>query len=179
MKMKEHLDQAKVANQDAALAKEAGQAFYNSSPFTLRRLLDNPKQLRANFEAYLNGFSVNVQEILLKFKFHNQIPTLSDAGAVGYEPDSELRDTEQVPFLEEGGIQTFFKRECLPYVPDAWIDESKTKIGYELSFTRYFYKPQPLRTLDEIKADIFAVESESEGLLEKILGGSKEEVCHE
>ena len=89
---------------------------------------------------------------------------------VEYEPDSELRDTEQVSFLEEGGIQAFFKRECLPYVPDAWIDESKTKIGYELSFTRYFYKPQPLRTLDEIKADILAVEQKSEGILESILG---------
>ncbi len=57
----------KVANQDAALSKEARQAFYNASPFTLRRLLDNPKQLKANFEAYLNGFSANVQEILTKF----------------------------------------------------------------------------------------------------------------
>jgi len=92
---------------------------------------------------------------------------------VEYEPDSELRDTEQVSFLEEGGIGAFFKRECLPYVPDAWIDHSKTKIGYELSFTRYFYKPQPLRTLGEIKEDILAVEKESEGLLEIILSGDK------
>ena len=59
-----------------------------------------------------------------------------------YEPDSELRDTEQVPLLEAGGIEAFFRREVLPYVPDAWIDEEATKIGYEISFTRYFYKPQ-------------------------------------
>ncbi len=84
LQMKAHLDQAKVANQDAALCKEAGQAFYNASPFTLRRLLDNPKQLKANFEAYLNGFSANVVEILLKFKFFNQLATLDEADALGH-----------------------------------------------------------------------------------------------
>ncbi len=94
-------------------------------------------------------------------------------GAPEYEPDPELRDTEQVSFLEPGGIDTFFKRECLPYVPDAWIDEDKTKIGYEVSFTRVFYKPKPLRTPDEIKADIRAVEKESEGLLEEVLAGGE------
>ncbi|HEX3048471.1 MAG TPA: N-6 DNA methylase, partial [Bacillota bacterium] len=88
---------------------------------------------------------------------------------VEYEPDSNLRDTEQVPLLEEGGIEAFFKREVLPYVPDAWIDESKTQIGYEISFTRYFYKPAPMRTLEEIMADIRALEKETDGLLEEIL----------
>ena len=75
---------------------------------------------------------------------------------VEYEPDSDLRDTEQVPLLEEGGIEAFIRREVLPHAPDAWVDESGTKIGYEISFTRYFYKPQPLRTLEEIRADILA-----------------------
>ena len=60
----------------------------------------------------------------------------------------------------------------LPHVPDAWIDEPATKIGYEISFTRYFYKPQPLRTLEEIRADILAVEKETEGLLGEIIGGT-------
>jgi type I restriction enzyme M protein len=90
---------------------------------------------------------------------------------VEYEPDTDLRDTEQVPLLEEGGIEAFIRREVLPYTPDAWVDESKTKIGYEISFTRHFYKPQPLRTLEEIRADILAVEKEAEGLLEEIIGG--------
>ena len=58
----------------------------------------------------------------------------------------------------------------LPYTPDAWIKEDATKIGYEISFTRYFYKPQPLRTLKEIRADILALERETEGLLGQILG---------
>jgi type I restriction enzyme M protein len=89
---------------------------------------------------------------------------------VEYEPDSELRDTEQVPLLEEGGIEAFIRREVLPYSPDAWIDEPASKIGYEVSFTRYFYKPQPLRELHEIRADILALEKETEGLLEEIVG---------
>ena len=89
---------------------------------------------------------------------------------VEYEPDPDLRVTEQVPLLEEGGVEAFFCREVRPHVPDAWMDESKTVIGYEVSFTRYFYKPQNLRTLDEIKADIYALEQESEGLLEQIVG---------
>ena len=90
---------------------------------------------------------------------------------VEYEPDSDLRDTEQVPLLEEGGIEAFISREVLPYTPDAWIDESATKIGYEISFTRHFYKPQPLRSLDEIRADIVALEKETGGLLDEIVKG--------
>jgi type I restriction enzyme M protein len=90
---------------------------------------------------------------------------------VEYEPDSELRDTEQVPLLEEGGIEAFIRREVLPYTPDAWIKEDATRIGYEVSFTRHFYKPQPLRTLEEIRADILAIEKEAEGLLDDLLKG--------
>jgi type I restriction enzyme M protein len=86
-----------------------------------------------------------------------------------YETDTDLRDTEQVPLLEDGGIEAFFRREVLPYTPDAWIDESATKIGYEVSFTRHFYKPQPLRTLKDISADIVALEKETEGLLGEIV----------
>jgi len=89
---------------------------------------------------------------------------------VEYEPDTALRDSEQVPLLEEGGVRAFFEREVLPYTPDAWIDARKTLIGYEISFTRHFYKPVPMRTLDEIKADIYALEQETEGLLEQIVG---------
>jgi type I restriction enzyme M protein len=92
---------------------------------------------------------------------------------VEYEPDSDLRDTEQVPLLEEGGIEAFIRREVLPYTTDAWIKEEATKIGYEVSFTRHFYKPQALRTLEEISADILAIDKEAEGLLEGLLKGSK------
>ncbi len=90
---------------------------------------------------------------------------------VEYEPDADLRDTEQVPLLEEGGVEAFIRREVLPYTPDAWIKADATKIGYEISFTRHFYKPQPLRTLKEISADIRAIEEEAGGLLGEIIGG--------
>ena len=89
---------------------------------------------------------------------------------VEYEGDADLRDTEQIPLLEDGGIEAFFRREVLPYAPDAWIDESATKVGYEIPFTRYFYKPQEQRTLEEIRADIAALAAEGEGLLDQIVG---------
>lgn len=90
---------------------------------------------------------------------------------VEYEFDSNLRDTEQIPLLHEGGIEQFFKDEVLSFTPDAWIDEGKTQIGYEISFTKYFYKPVQLRTLDEIAADIKALEAETDGLLQEIIRG--------
>jgi type I restriction enzyme M protein len=100
-------------------------------------------------------------------------PTTLDGqpAVVEYEPDSDLRDTEQVPLLEDGGIEAFLSREVLPYAPDAWYVPDSVKIGHEISFTRYFYKPQPLRTLEEIRADILALEQETEGLLDEIIGG--------
>jgi type I restriction enzyme M protein len=93
---------------------------------------------------------------------------------VEYEPDSELRDTEQVPLLEDGGIEAFLRREVLPHAADAWYVPDSVKTGYEISFTRYFYKPQPLRTLEEIRGDILALERETEGLLSEIIGGARQ-----
>ncbi|WP_421735701.1 type I restriction-modification system subunit M [Cellulomonas sp.] len=92
---------------------------------------------------------------------------------VSYAPDTQLRDFEQIPLLEPAGdwrdgIEAFLLREVLPYASDAWVDESKTKIGYEISFTKHFYKPTPLRTLDEIRADIRALEAESDTLIAEI-----------
>jgi type I restriction enzyme M protein len=97
------------------------------------------------------------------------------ARVVEYEPDTELRDTEQVPLTEPAGdyadgIEAFFRREVEPYAADAWIDDSKTKIGYEISFTRHFYKPASMRTLAEIQADIRALEAETEDLIAEIAG---------
>ena len=89
---------------------------------------------------------------------------------VEYEPDTDLRDTEQIPLQEEGGIEAFLRREVLPYAADAWYQPEGVKIGYEISFTRYFYKPKPLRTLEEIRADILALEQKTEGLLLEIIG---------
>jgi type I restriction enzyme M protein len=94
------------------------------------------------------------------------------ACVVEYEPDSVLRDFEQIPLMEEGGIEAFIRREVLPYTPDAWIVEADTKVGYEISFTRHFYQPPELRTLVEISADILELEQETENLLSEITKGA-------
>jgi type I restriction enzyme M protein len=83
------------------------------------------------------------------------------------KPDANLRDTESIPLTEN--IEEYFKREVIPHVPDAWMDRSKDKVGYEISFTKYFYKYEPLRPLKEITADILALEQETEGLLKQII----------
>ena len=85
--------------------------------------------------------------------------------------DTELSDTEQIPLTYDGGIEAFMEKEVKPFAPHAWIDEKKTQIGYELSFTKYFYKPIELRPLADIIADIKALEKETDGLLNEIIGG--------
>lgn len=90
---------------------------------------------------------------------------------VEYEADTDFRDNEQIPLLEEGGIEAFFRREVLPYAGDAWLQDKKTstKIGYEISFTRHFYEPKTLRNLESIRVDIIDIERETEGLLDALL----------
>lgn len=87
------------------------------------------------------------------------------------EMDPDLKDSEIVPFTYAGGIDAFMKNEVLPYAADAVVNKKKTLIGYELSFTKYFYKPVELRTMDEIVADIWAIEDETAGMMDEILGG--------
>ncbi len=87
------------------------------------------------------------------------------------EADPDLRDTENVPFLYEGGITAFMNTEVKPYAPDAYIDEKKTAIGYEMGFTKYFYKPVQLRDMKEILADLQALEAETAGMMAEIVGG--------
>lgn len=83
--------------------------------------------------------------------------------------DVKLKDTEQVPLLYEGGIDAFLEKEVYPYFPDAYVDYNKAIVGYEISFTKYFYKPIKFRSLVDIKADIQSIENETEGLLNEIL----------
>ena len=94
------------------------------------------------------------------------------AAVVEYEPNTDLRDTEQILLQEAGGVEAFLRHEVLPYAPDAWYQADSIKIGYEISFTRYFYKPKPMRTLEEIRADILKLEKETDGLLDEILGAN-------
>lgn len=86
---------------------------------------------------------------------------------VEYETDSDLRDTENVPLKEV--IHDYFLREVRPHVDEAWINLSQTKIGYEISFNKYFYRHKPLRSLEEVTHDILALEAETDGLLKKLV----------
>ena len=88
---------------------------------------------------------------------------------VAGEADKELRDKEQIPLTYLGGIAAFMEQEVLPYAPDAYVCEEETKVGYELSFTKYFYHPVALRPVTEIVSDIRQLEQDADGLLAEIL----------
>ncbi|MHC6247215.1 type I restriction-modification system subunit M [Lactobacillus delbrueckii] len=87
------------------------------------------------------------------------------------ESDPNLRDSENIPFNYDGGIDAFIEKEVEPYAPDAYVDESKTKIGYEISFTKYFYKPVKLRDMKDILASLKELEKESDGVMDEIVEG--------
>lgn len=97
--------------------------------------------------------------------------TAPDAVAIEGEADTNLRDTELIPFTYEGGIEQFMKNEVYSYAPDAWIDEKKTTIGYEISFTKYFYKAPEIKSMKEIVDSLHALEAEADGMLSDIVGG--------
>lgn len=121
-----------------------------------------------DWDAYVKGMG-KITKTLLK-KLRPLITTVDPkCASVKGEADSSLSDTEQIPLRYEGGIEAFMQREVLPYAPDAYIDESKTQIGYELSFTKYFYRPSELRSVEEISADIRQIEQDTDGLLAQIL----------
>lgn len=93
-------------------------------------------------------------------------PTKRDSAVV---TDPSLRDTEQVPLLYPGGIDAFMEKEVLPYAPDAFYDAANVVVGYELSFTKYFYKPVELRTIADITTDINGIDGRLKGVLKDIL----------
>lgn len=111
-------------------------------------------------------WKVSVQQPLLDEQGN---PALDKKGRI--QPDKAKADTEIIPFRYEGGIEAFMDAEVRPYAPGAYIDPKATKIGYELSFTKYFYKPVQLRPMEEIVADLKALEKETDGMLAEILGG--------
>ncbi|MCF2544265.1 SAM-dependent DNA methyltransferase [Ligilactobacillus ruminis] len=91
------------------------------------------------------------------------------------ESDPNLRDSENIPLNYDGGIDAFIEKEVKPYAPDAYVDESKTKIGYEISFTKYFYKPVKLRDMKDILASLEKLEKESDGVMDEIMEGLQNE----
>jgi type I restriction enzyme M protein len=104
----------------------------------------------------------------LSFDFAQRDPSIVCDTKGRPKPDSALRDYEKVPLKED--IDTYFEQEVKPHVPDAWMDRKKDKVGYEINFTKYFYQYTPLEPLDQLKTQILAIEAETEGLLQEILG---------
>ena len=111
--------------------------------------------------------AAEIKTLLKAFSEKDETADICMDGNGNPEPDTESRDYENIPLLES--IDDYFKREVLPYVPDAWMDRGKDKIGYEINFTKEFYKYKPLRSLDDIRNDLLALEKETEGLLMEIL----------
>ena len=83
------------------------------------------------------------------------------------KPDTKLRDYERVPLSDD--IEEYFSREVEPHLPDSWIDFNKSKVGYEINFTKYFYKYKPLRSSEDITRDLLELDKESENLLNQIM----------
>jgi type I restriction enzyme M protein len=132
----------------------------------------------ANAEKVIKGTTKLAGEKLEKVLDHldckeNQLanygyfPTSKKGEYLQYETESDLRDTENIPLKEN--IYDYFLREVQPHVTEAWINLDVTKIGYEISFNKYFYKHKPLRNIEEVTADILALEKESDGLIAEIL----------
>ena len=142
---------------DMLSSMDSGKLYKNRDEFT--------KVLKHHIK--VSGLDVNPPLLKAMLKALSEQDETADVCTVKGEPESDtnLRDYENVPLKED--IHTYFEREVKPHVPDAWIDESKTKVGYEINFTKEFYKYKPLRSLDEIRADIIALEEEMEGLLKE------------
>jgi type I restriction enzyme M protein len=111
----------------------------------------------------LNGSAPKVAKEMLKALTVRDEEAPAVTGKKGPEPDPDLRDTEDVSLKED--VAAYIEREVLTFVPDAWVDQSKTKIGYEIPFTRHFYEYVPPRPLEEIDAEIQQLEGEIDALL--------------
>lgn len=148
-----------------ALQKQFGTAVQNDFNQLLSALDTQLKKLSLKWKpkekkTFLDALSWRDEEA-------KHVIKKQDKGKVVYEADPELRDYETVSVKQN--IQEYFEKEVWPFVPDAWIDESKTVKGYEISFTKIFYKYQPLRSVAEITAEIMQLENETEGLLKQII----------
>jgi len=160
-----HLELVNAAKQLAGILGTQPYYDYNTFVPTLNKAI---KKLgitidKAGLKTLLNAISYKNEDAqpIIKKKEKD--------GTIHYEPDTDLRDTENIPLAQD--IQQYFEREVLAHVPDAWIDHSKTTVGYEISFTRYFYNYVPPRSLQEITDEILQLENETEGILNQIVNG--------
>ena len=132
------------------------------------------KKMETLLRVHLTEVSETAQPVIAKYSKGEAEPLYgrydAEKGCVEYEADSNLKETEQVPLTYPGGLEAFMEQEVRPYAPDGWLVEKSITIGYELSFTKYFYEPVKLRSLTEIDADILATKQEMSGLLDEIVG---------
>ena len=132
------------------------------------------KKMETLLRVHLTEVSETAQPVIAKHSKGEASPLYgryqAEKGCVEYEADSDLKETEQVPLTYPGGLEAFMEQEVKPYAPDGWMVEKSITIGYELSFTKYFYEPVKLRSLSEIDADILATKQEMSGLLDEIVG---------
>lgn len=157
---------------------EAGRALQNKIIEILKtmdstKLYKNRDEFIKALKKAFNGngltFDNSSQKMLLSaFSERDESADICTDSKGRPEPDADLRDTENVPLKED--IHTYFEREVKPHVPDAWIDEDKTKVGYEIPFTRHFYKYQPLRPSGEILKEIITLEESIREQLKKVIG---------
>ncbi len=136
------------------------------------KLYKNRDKFEAIFDDTFKKHGFEVDKSLKKAIFkalseHDETADIIYGKKGNPEPDPDLRDYENVPLKED--IHEYFEREVKPHLPDAWIDEKRTRVGYEISFTKYFYKYKPLRQLKDITEDIKKLEEETRGLMEEIL----------
>lgn len=129
--------------------------------------------------AHLDDWSAFSKETKLKAVLLKKIrPYITEkdpsAKAIAGEADADLRTTEIIPFKYVGGIEQFIENEVFPYAPDAWVDDKSIKIGYELSFIKYFYRPMELRDMKSIVEELKLLEKETDGMLSDILEGLEE-----
>ncbi len=132
------------------------------------------KKMETLLRVHLTEVSETAQPVIAKYSKGEAAPLYgryeAEKDCVEYEADSNLKETEQVPLTYPGGLEAFMEQEVRPYAPDGWMVEKSITIGYELSFTKYFYEPVKLRSLAEIDADILATKQEMSGLLDEIVG---------
>ena len=148
------------------IADKLGSKQFNDYDSFVTLLNKAIKDLRLNIDAK------NLKIIIDSVTWKNEeaepvIKKTEKDGSILYESDGDLKDSENVPLDQD--IHEYFKREVLQHIPDAWIDESKTLTGYEISFTRYFYNYVPPRSIEEITAEIIELEKETKGILNQIV----------
>jgi type I restriction enzyme M protein len=148
-----------------------GTLSYNTFIPLLEKALEDYKKANPRAKATLTKNRLKLVRDTFTVIDENADPVELPEG--GYEPNKDLTDSEIVPLKYEGGLEAFIENEVKPYSPDAWYEPNDVKIGAEISFTKYFYKPAKLRSVKDIVAEINALERETDGMLDEVLGGLK------